>query len=55
MEPSADQSLIATVLKVGYLVGMLWLYTTRPTVLAVAVVAALTTGFFARALAARRA
>jgi hypothetical protein len=55
MESSAGQSLIATVLKVGYLVGMLWLYTTRPAVLAVAAVAALTTGFLARAVAARRA
>jgi hypothetical protein len=52
---SVGQSLIATVLKVGYLVGMLWLYTARPAVLGVAVVAALTTGLFARAVAARRA
>jgi hypothetical protein len=55
MEPTADQSLIATVLKVGYFVGMIWLYTARPGVLAVAIVAAITTGFFARAVAARRA
>jgi hypothetical protein len=54
MESSAGQSLIATVLKVGYLVGMIWLYTARPTVLVVAVAAAITTGFFARAVATRR-
>jgi hypothetical protein len=55
MDASAGQSLITTVLKVGYLVGMLWLYTARPGVLAVAVIAALTTGLLARAVAVRRA
>ena len=54
MEPDVHQSLTSTVLKVGYVVGMVWLYAARPVVLAVAVVLALTAGFVARAVAPRR-
>jgi len=55
MEPDVQQSLTSTVLKVGYVVGMVWLYAARPVVLVVAIVLALTAGFVARAVVPRRA